>query len=134
MVSCHSWSEVLPTIQGSDGNPCAELLHHSKIVGITRFLIGKGIPVDVPSQAQETPLAVAVRTGRVDVVRFLLDAGAYPDALQFHKIENDVTIFSGNGHEKVSADSLVALFQRRQPDPIALRSEPIRSNYHQIAA
>ena len=78
------------TIQGSDGNPCTELLHESSNVEITRFLVEKGIPVDVLSKFRETPLLAAASIGNTDIVRFLLSAGADPDALRHQKAEIQV--------------------------------------------
>lgn len=79
--------------QGEPGLPMgiACFLGH---VDIVRELVGRGAKVNLPDNAQPTsPLSMAVRGGRTEVVRALLELGAIlPEGMQTGLSEREVTV------------------------------------------
>jgi len=64
-----------------DGGTLLHLLAHSSGTSIWRLLTDQGVSLELEDSTGDTALVLAVRLGRVDTVRYLLEIGADPRAL-----------------------------------------------------
>ncbi|KAG7124922.1 Ankyrin repeat domain-containing protein 50 like [Verticillium longisporum] len=66
---------------------------------VVRRLLGAGADTDTPDMSGDTPLIVAARNGKIDMMELLLDGGADPDIRDWRRGQTALSLAAEAGHD-----------------------------------